>query len=424
MTITSNQIISYIATFFFALAILHTFFASFFNKQASKYPNGSVQENFFHLLGEVEVIFGFWSFFFILSFYFLEGKTAAVDYLNSRNYSEPLFVFIIMIVCSSKPVKDFVNSLISATIRIKFVRSQIVFFFVTLALTPLLGSFITEPAAMTIVATLLLTVIFEKNQLSEKMKYSILGLLFVNISIGGTLTPYAAPPVLMVADKWDWTFEFMLNHFGWKAILSCFVSTLVYFLIFKKSILAMKISFSKQPKSPMWVQMVSLVFVMLIVTLHKVPVVFIGLFLFFLGFVKVTQEFQEELKIKESLLVGFFLSGLVVLGGLQNWWLEPVISHLGIFPLFLSSIGLTAVIDNAAITYLGTLVAQITDESKYALVAGAVIGGGLTVIANAPNPAGYGILRPQFGDLGIKAGSLFLGALLPTFISAVIFWFL
>ena len=97
---------------------------------------------------------------------------------------------------------------------------------------------------------------------------------------------------------------------------------------------------------------------------------------------------------------------------------------MGSLTLFLSSIGLTAVTDNAAITYLGTLVSQLSEESKYALVSGAVIGGGLTVIANAPNPAGYGILQSQFGESGIRASGLFLGALIPTIISALIFWFL
>ncbi len=415
--------ISYLATFVFVLSLLHTFSVSFFNQLATKFRPGSVMENIFHLLGEVEVIFGLWSFVFIVGYVILEGKPAAIDYLNSRVYNEPLFVFVIMVVCSCKPVKDFVNSLILTITNIPMVKPQVSFFFVSLAGAPLLGSFITEPAAMTITATLILNALFEKNQVPDRFKYAVLGLLFVNISIGGTLTPYAAPPVLMVAEKWNWDAAFMLTHFGGKAIISCFLSTAVYFAIFRKTILDLRIEFSREKKSPFWVQLISLLFVVLIVYLHKTPVVFIGLFLFFLGFVKVTQEYQDDLKIKESLLVGFFLAGLVVLGGLQNWWLEPIIRSLGSAPLFLSAIGLTAIMDNAAITYLGTLVSQISESAKYALVAGAVIGGGLTVIANAPNPVGYGILIGQFGPAGIKSSRLFFSALIPTFISAFIFWF-
>ena len=57
--------------------------------------------------------------------------------------------------------------------------------------------------------------------------------------------------------------------------------------------------------------------------------------------------------------------------------------------LFFGAAALTAITDNAALTYLGSLVEDISDQSKYSLVAGAVAGGGLTVIANAPNPAGF-----------------------------------
>jgi len=166
-----------------------------------------------------------------------------------------------------------------------------------------------------------------------------------------------------------------------------------------------------------------LIFVGVIVLFHKLPMIFIGLFLAFVVFSRFTRRHQDQLKIKESALVGFFLAGLVVLGGLQSWWLEPIISRLSSTFLYLSAISLTAVTDNAAITYLGTLVSDLSDESKYALVAGAVVGGGLTVIANAPNPAGYGILNSSFGASGIKASKLFIGALMPTLVAAVIVWF-
>ncbi|MBL7544015.1 MAG: putative Na+/H+ antiporter [Bdellovibrionaceae bacterium] len=416
--------VQYLATFFFMVAILHTFSVSFFNRIAAYAPSGSVRQRLFHLLGEVEIVFGFWSICFILGYIFLEGKESAIEYLNTRAYKEPLFVFVIMVVCSSKPIKDFTAALIGRFVKLPILNPQIIFFFTVFSVAPLMGSFITEPAAMTMVATLVLNVLFQKNKISEDLKYACLGLLFVNISIGGTLTPYAAPPVLMVADKWGWDLSYMLGHFAWKAMLSCFVSTLIYFIIYKRQILALCISTNNLKTSPIWVQIISLLFVALIIVTHTTPLFFIGLFIFYLGFVKVTKKFQEELKIKESLLVGIFLTGLVVLASLQNWWLKPIVGGISAKWLYLSSIALTAITDNAAITYLGTLVNPLSEESKFALVSGAVIGGGLTVIANAPNPAGYGILNSEFGEKGIQARGLFIGAIIPTLTAAVIFWFL
>jgi Na+/H+ antiporter NhaD/arsenite permease-like protein len=115
---------------------------------------------------------------------------------------------------------------------------------------------------------------------------------------------------------------------------------------------------------------------------------------------------------------------LVVLGSLQQWWLQPLLSDLDSTTLFLGAIGLTAITDNAALTYLGSLVSGISDSAKYALVAGAVTGGGLTVIANAPNPAGFAILKEYFDEKSISPLHLFLAALLPTIIAAACFWLL
>jgi hypothetical protein len=167
-----------------------------------------------------------------------------------------------------------------------------------------------------------------------------------------------------------------------------------------------------------------LVFLALVVfTSHHIPV-FLGLFLFFLGLATVTKEFQDELKLKESSLVAFFLAGLVVLGGLQGWWLGPLISRLQAIPLFLGTTVLTAFTDNAALTYLGAQIPDISFSFKYALVAGAVAGGGLTVIANAPNPAGFTILQGSFGQEGISPARLIAAALMPTLIAMACLWWL
>ena len=135
-------------------------------------------------------------------------------------------------------------------------------------------------------------------------------------------------------------------------------------------------------------------------------------------------EYQEELKIREALLVGFFLGGLVVLGGFQRWWLEPLLQSLSPSAMYFGSTALTAFLDNAALTYLGSQVPNIDEVLKYALVAGAVTGGGLTVIANAPNPAGFSILKDSFGKDGISPVKLFGFAFLPTVVAILFFWFI
>ena len=72
-------------------------------------------------------------------------------------------------------------------------------------------------------------------------------------------------------------------------------------------------------------------------------------------------------------------------------------------------------------TFLGSLVEGLSDDKKYYLVAGAVAGGGLTVIANAPNPAGFGILKGSFGDDGINPIGLLAAAIPPTLVALIAF---
>lgn len=417
------QIAQYVATGLFAIAILHTFLVKKFAAIAHRYPEGSVGENFFHLLSEIEVVFGFWAGVFILFLVLLLSPAVAIQYVDTRNFTEPLFVFVIMTVCATKPVLDIAGRTMGGLARLIPGNRDMAEFLVILIVGPLIGSLITEPAAMTVCALMLLEKFFRRTD-DMKFKYAMIGLLFVNISIGGTLTSYAAPPVLMVAKTWNWDSTFMFKHFGWKAIVACSVSTALVAWRFRKSIFAMTpIKESKKSRrTPLGIDFVHLAFVALIVLTSHHPSMFMGLFLFFIGVAAVTKEYQEPLKLKESLLVGFFLAGLVVLGGPQGWWLQPLLAKLESLPLFLGSTALTAVTDNAALTYLGSLVPDLSDESKYALVAGAVTGGGLTVIANAPNPAGFGILNGTFGDTGISPLGLLLGALPPTIVAAAMFW--
>jgi hypothetical protein len=175
---------------------------------------------------------------------------------------------------------------------------------------------------------------------------------------------------------------------------------------------------------PLPVIAVHLAFLGAVVVASHHLVVFAGLFLFFLGFTEAYRRYQSRLILREGLLVGLFLAGLVVLGGMQEWWLTPVLSNMSSSVLYYGATGLTAVTDNAALTYLGSLVDGLPDSSKYSLVAGAVTGGGLTVIANAPNPAGFAILKGTFDDGAISAVWLAAAATPPTLTAIVAFQFL
>jgi hypothetical protein len=414
--------IQVIATILFAIAILHTFVANQFQKKASQYPEGSVKENLFHLLGEVEVVFGLWAGILILVIMFKHGWNHAVDFTESVNFTEPIFVFAIMTVASTKPIIHLAKSLIlKSTLIFRFTPSLVIYF-ICLTIGPLLGSFITEPAAMTVTAIILLQLFYEKD-ISDRFKYVTMATLLVNISIGGVLTPYAAPPVLMVANTWNWDLNFMLSHFGWKAALAVFINASIAMAMLYKEILTLKIETSQNSeKIPFWISAMHIIFLALIVMTSHHSTLCMGFFLFFLGVTAITSEYQDELKIRQSLLVAFFLAGLVVLGSFQQWWLEPLLHSLHEFTLFLGATALTAVTDNAALTYLGSQVHDVSDGFKYALVSGAVAGGGLTVIANAPNPAGFSILQGKFKNASIAPFKLLLHALIPTLVAMFCFW--
>jgi hypothetical protein len=273
---------------------------------------------------------------------------------------------------------------------------------------------------MTLAALMLAPLVFRPG-IPEWIKYGALGVLFVNVSIGGTLTSFAAPPVLMVAATWNWGTSFMAANFGWKAAIAVTINATAISFLLRSHLSDMAQSTSEsEVKVPPSVSAIHLLFLATVVVFAHHPVIFLGVFLFFLGFTHAYSHYQNPLILKEGLLVGFFLAGLVVLGGMQQWWLQPIVSSLEPTALFFGALGLTAITDNAALTYLGSLIDGISDKAKYMLVAGAVAGGGLTVIANAPNPAGVALLKNGFNDGAIGIGGLLLGALLPTTVAAVL----
>ncbi len=420
--LTNTSTIQFVATTLFAVAVLHTFLAFYFEKLAHKSPNHS---GLFHLLGEVEVVFGFWAMVLIVSIAMLAGTNNAIQYAESRNYTEPLFVFVVMVVAASKPILFMakqavlaVSKLLSASLKLK---SNTANYFVTLSFVPILGSLITEPAAMTLAALLLRDTLFTKTK-SSKLMYLTLGVLFVNISIGGALTSFAAPPILMVTAAWGWDTAYVFQTFGIKAALAVFVNAFLLTLFVHKELPQLP-SIDNKEDMPFWVVATHMSFLLGVVFFAHHPVIFMGLLLFFIGYTYAYSAYQSKLILKEALLVAFFLAGLVVLGGLQQWWLQPLLTGMSNTAVFYGATLLTAITDNAALTYLGSLVEGTTEEFRYALVAGALTGGGLTVIANAPNPAGLAILKDSFPNKAVSALKLFASALPPTVIAIIAFRF-
>ena len=411
--------IDLIAVIVFAIALLHTFSVKFFERLARRSPRHS---GLFHLLGEVEVVFGFWAFVLLGLMALVEGGDTAIAYAESRQYTEPLFVFVIMVVAASRPVLEAIKALIEALARLAPLRTAVARVWLCLALVPLIGSLITEPAAMTLAALMLAPLVFRPG-IPERLKYGALGVLFVNVSIGGTLTSFAAPPVLMVAATWQWDSAHMASQFGWRAAIAVVINATVVTALLRQHLTepALLRSADRAPSIPLPITAVHLLVLSVVVAFAHHPVIFLGVFLLFLGFTQAYARHQNPLILKEALLVGFFLAGLVVLGGLQQWWLQPIVSGLEPTALFFGALGLTAITDNAALTYLGSQIEGMSDAAKYMLVAGAVAGGGLTVIANAPNPAGVTLLKHGFDDHSIGAGGLLLGALLPTAVAATLF---
>jgi hypothetical protein len=445
----SEEPFNVVATLIFFLAIVHTFLAPAFQRLAHRVearhqqrrasqrseasdPRARNEVSFLaqilHFMGEIEAIFGIWVIPLLVALCFFKGPSVARDYLgHGLNFAEPMFVVVIMIIAASRPILLLGEKFMALGAALGK-SSPAGWWLSILTLGPLLGSLITEPAAMTISA-LLLAAKFYEHQPSQRFAYATLGLLFVNISVGGTLTHFAAPPILMVASKWGLTVQYMFAHFGWKALVGILAANAFYFLCFGSEL--KRLSFAAPtglPPStrstdgdvPMWITAVHILFLVWTVMNSHFPVLFIGGFLFYLAFTQATEHHQSELSLRPALLVGFFLAGLVVHGGLQGWWIEPVLSGLNRLPLFLGAATLTAFNDNAAITYLASMVPGFTEPLKYAVLAGAVAGGGLTVIANAPNPAGQSILSRFFTE-GISPLNLFLGALPPTLIVSAAF---
>lgn len=438
----AQQPFNLIALAIFVCAICHTFVAHYFSVLSKRWrdrnarlgiePVDSFGVEFLRFMGEVEIVFGIWVIPLFIAMTYAYDWPTAVRYMDGIEYAEAMFVVVIMAMASTRPVVKLAEDCLTLVARMGG-GTIAMWWWSILTLGPLVGSLITEPGAMTISA-LLLGKKFYNYKPSDKFSYATLGLLFTNISVGGVFTNFAAPPVLMVSKNWHWDTPFMALHFGWKALLGILIANTIYFFLFRSEFSRMESLREEERREerestaadnymPAWVTLVHLGFLAWVVVHNHHPVMFIGCFLLFLGFYQATLYYQKVMELKPAILVGFFIGGLVVHGNLQGWWIEPLISKASEEMLLVIATILTSFNDNAEITFLATLIPSFDDMNKYAVVAGAVTGGGLTVIANAPNPTGQSILGKYFFQ-GVSAIGLLCGALLPTIVMGLCFYLL
>lgn len=426
-----------IALIIFCLALLQIFFAgkitqlSDWVRKRSQTAENIFLVEFLKFMGEVEVVFGIWviPLMILMSIYY--DWPTSINYLNHIDYTQPMMIVVIMALASTAPIVACAERIMKGAAKLGNQSLQ-AWWWSILTVGPLLGSFITEPAAMTISA-LLLSKQFYTLKPSPRLAYATLGLLFTNISVGGVLTNFAAPPVLIVSKTWNWDTLYMMANFGWKAITGIVLANFLYYFFFRKELSALneKSKLEKltektvnATKTPLWIIIINIFFLAWIVVHANYPVIFVASFLLFLGFHHATHVYQGSLDLKPAILVGYFLAGLLIHGTLQAWWISPFLSRVtSEESLMLLSMVLTAFNDNAEITFLASLMPNFDEALKYAIVSGAVAGGGLTLIANAPNLTGQSILGRYFYP-GISAWRLCLGALIPALTIALCFYLL
>lgn len=423
--------IEILGTTLFAIAIVHSFVASSFMRLSHRWPAKHFLSVFFHLIGEIEIVFGLWGFVLLGLWSLIETHEQAMNYFKGLHFVEPVFVFCIMLIASTSPIMYLVKKSIlllsrflQRVLRFKSFSGQssllYIQLFTLLVLGPLSGSYITEPAAMTVTA-LALNMMLKGSD--KKILYPLLGLLFVNVSIGGALTSFAAPPILMVAAVWQWSSSYVFFLIGYKSIIAVTINTIVFLFLMRRLIPSSFHPLSQaahEKSTPWWLVSIHLAGLVFLIFWAHEPIALIAILCLFLAVTSVTQKHQSTLFFRQSFLVAFFLGGIIVFGSLQRWWLEPLLMQMSSTVLFFGATALTAFTDNAALTYLGAQVESLPQASRYFLVGGALAGGGLSLIANAPNAAGFAVLQKRFND-GLESWLLFKGALIPTLITVIVY---
>ncbi|MFZ0565372.1 MAG: putative Na+/H+ antiporter [Chlamydiales bacterium] len=430
-----------ISTVIFALAIAHTFLtptlfhlSEKMSKKKDREEENSHQWKFYHfcseifyLLSEVEVVFGIWLIPLICFFALIQGWEQTVEYLDNRNFTHALYITVIVVIIGSRPIITFSEKILERVARFgKDTPGS--WWWTIITLGPLFGAILKEPGAM-VLSSILLSKKFYPYQPSRLFKYATLGLLFTNVSVGGMLTTFSSRSLFIIAYRWDWNWYYMLTHFGWKMIIGLLLSNALYYFLFRKefkknfpeTIRPLKKIDEKERPTPFWITLIHLIFVALVVISGENAPIFVGIFILFLGFWSATSFYQAPLHLKSGILVGFFFAALLIHGELQEWWIIPLIERLDYFGATITSFILSALVDNAIVSYMTADLPQFDTLKHYLVITAAMSAGGLTIMANAPNVVGHAILRSYFKG-SISFLYLFLGALAPSLILLTLFW--
>lgn len=410
-----------LGTGFIHSLLLRNLFSSAHSSKKEGHPSKQLPTTFtkqvLHFFNEIKAIFGIWIIPLLASATFLYDWEASMNFLNTRNYTEALFIAVIMTIASSNPIMNIIESLIRKIASLCG-GSTGAWWVALLTVGPILGSIITEAGAM-IVTSLLLAKQFYSRRISQKLAYATLGLLFTHISLGAILTNFCLPVSWI---NTDWEAIFTLALFGGKSILAIVTSTFCYYLYFRKEFAKLEKEKSKPLEKiqiPWWVTAMHILFLSGAIVSIYFPLIFITISFLFLLFHEATREYQTCLKLRPPMLVGFFFSGLVIHGGLQEWWITPLIERIDALVIACASFMFGSFMDGTTLTYIATLLPSLSDATKYSVIVGTLAVGGLSMIGNAPTQCNKEI-NPHFAE-GISPKKLFLAALFPMFVTASIF---
>lgn len=432
------------ATIIFACAVVHTFsyqmflkFADTVKKQQKRFKlrdsSVDIAKRILSLLGEVEIVFALWLVPLFAIFYYECGWHSLTDYLNNLayaqdKYSEPVFVMVVMCMAATRPVIYVAAKFVSlfAALGGKTVRA---WWISIMCVGPILGSFITEPAAITICAILLFAPLFRLHAVDQIQVRDYRAAFRFGVARRRVDAFFRAPDyhgrafvgLGYAVHDCALRVEVCACDFCVHVRLRVPFQARVVSLENNRIMRGAESSIEKPP--PNWIIGMHLLFLIAAVAVMHYLVLEMFLLLAFIAFVDITQRFQWEMKFRSPMLVAIFLGALVTHGSLQTWWLEPILERLDSGALFAGSVLLTSFNDNAAITYLASLVPSFVDETKYLIVAAAISGGGLTVIANAPNLVGLSVLKEEFRN-GVSPKLLLEWSIVPTLLACAAFFYL
>ncbi|WP_213357473.1 putative Na+/H+ antiporter [Chlamydiifrater phoenicopteri] len=422
------------ALWIFSLSLVHMFLTPYFYKVCENYAHKKmvypeqrekygVLSELFKILSRVELVFILWSAPLFFWFLITEGTRLSIAYFSSRNYIFPFFVVVIVLFIESRPIVYLGERLLSKIANFGK-KSPAAWWWTILLVSPFITPLIKETGTMVLACVLLVAKFFPFSP-SKKFSYATAGLLFSNVSIGGMLFPITSRAVFLINSKLRWSAVFVLKYFSWKAFLAILVSTTIYYLIFRKEFQAFPSTIPSRKTSeavPWWVVVVHILFLVAVIFVRHIPVILVGVVLTFLGFRALTIMYQSPISFTKVGMVGLFFSGLILFGDLQEWWVLALMEKVSYEGHMIISFIMSMFLDNALVNYLIFKLPSANDCYHYLAISGAMSAGGLTLMANVPNIIGYLLLRPSFKVRSVSLVWLFVAALPPAVISALIFW--